>query len=240
LQWLSRTKTAPRCTRQPSLYVLYAILYFTLRSLSHKRIQAIQWTGAALSFLLLCFRLAIRWRSFKKFSIDDALVVFALACFLVNNILWHYELPKVYILYAAETLKIMPTSGVIADIGSFLRTMPAFNVLFVCCLWSIKFSFLIFFWDLGQRSLRGTAWWWVVTLITLGTMAACIGDYDWGCTSGSDLSLIGELTSITKNYNQQALTKVAYCSSAKAKKEQSTAFRVGISFDLFTDCLSMS
>jgi hypothetical protein len=86
----------------------------------------------------------------------------------------------------------MPTAGVIAEIASFLKTMPAYNVLFVCCLWSIKFSFLMFFWDLGQRSHRGTAWWWVVAAMTLGTMAACIGDYNWKCGSGSDLDLIGE------------------------------------------------
>ncbi|KAF2185494.1 hypothetical protein K469DRAFT_750266 [Zopfia rhizophila CBS 207.26] len=181
---------------------------------------AIQWTGAALALCLLIFRYIVRWRSFKRLAIDDFLVAFALACFIANNILWQYQLPNVYSLNAVTAGNLDPS--LVVDTVSVLRNLIAFNVLFVCCLWAVKFSFLAFFWKLGERSQGRHYWWWAVAFITLGTFGACIGDYDWNCSKGTDKHLL------------------VYCSSDKAEKAQQTAFRVNVAFDLLTDCLIIS
>ena len=142
-------------------------------------------------------------------------------------------------MYAALALKIAPKPEVLSETSSLLRSLVAFNVLFVCCLWGVKFSFLAFFWQLGKGSQGKHYWLWIVVFITLGTFGGAIGDYDWNCSRGSDLHLLSMRFTYHQNLRHGA-NFLGYCSTEKAKKAQATAFRVNTAFDLLTDCLILS
>lgn len=117
--------------------------------------------------------------------------------FLANNILWHTQLSAVYELYAAEAglaFGLFPTNDTINQILNMLKSLIAFNVLFNCCLWSIKASFLAFFYQLGNRSGTRNIWWWIVTVFSACTFIACIGDFNWSCSIGSELHILSTRT----------------------------------------------
>lgn len=58
--------------------------------------------------------------------------------------------------------------------------------LFYFCLWSIKLSFLIFFWRLGSKVLSGLEIWWMIVLgINIATFASCIGEIEYHCLFGN-------------------------------------------------------
>jgi hypothetical protein len=180
--------------------------------------------------------LGVRLQSYKRLHIDDLWVCFAFAALLASNILWHYQLHKVYMFYAVLGGKLLPTGQVINTVFSLLRILVAFNVLFVCCLWGVKFSFLAFFKKLGQGSQDKHYWWWFVGFITVGTGAAHIGDYNWGCSTGSTWHILSKHPACW--HQNTTLHFTDYCTSPEAHTSQQLAFRINTAFDLLTDVLS--
>lgn len=84
-------------------------------------------------------------------------------------------------------------------IEAYATLMPqitTFTILYYSCIWSIKFSFLIFFRKLGAGThvKAHTIWWWVVFSFTLAGWIVCIADFDYKCSLGHITWLLGKLS----------------------------------------------
>jgi hypothetical protein len=152
--------------------------------------KAIQWAGTGVALLLLAIRLIIRMRTFRKLTLDDVFLIFAFACLIAYDILWTIQLPHVYTLIGVQAQAVPITVSVLEDVATTLRRLVAFNVLFVCCLWAVKASFLAFFLSLERDVPGKKIWSWIVVFVTVGTFVGSIGTYDWKCSRKEDIPLI--------------------------------------------------
>lgn len=134
-----------------------------------------------ISFAFVVFRLIIRVRAFGNLQLDDFLVVAAWFMLLAAAIVWHYKIYFVYELYDVLAGKTPPVSF-LTDYKSFMPNIITWNVLFYSSLWSIKFSFLIFFRRLGSKVKSHIIWWWVVLGLAVIGYIVCVADIDWDCS----------------------------------------------------------
>lgn len=145
--------------------------------------KGVMWAAVAISCLFVIFRLAVRVRTFKKLQADDYLTVAAWCMFLASSIVWQLKAYILYWLYDVVYGRTQFSTEFLHDYSTFMPQIVTWNVLFYSCLWSIKFSFLVFFRRLQSRVERAQRiWWWVVFAITVATWVVCIADIDYNCS----------------------------------------------------------
>ncbi|KAI4154806.1 MAG: hypothetical protein L6R39_001345 [Caloplaca ligustica] len=140
------------------------------------------WAGIGVSLSFLIFRIAVKFRSFRKIYSDDYLVIAAWVLLLGSAILWQVEAPNLYDLFAVTSGQKALTSGFVAENSELLRSLTPFALLFYSCLWTVKLSFLLFFRRLGLNVRGQKIWWWCVLVVTVLTWVATIADHDYKCS----------------------------------------------------------
>jgi hypothetical protein len=143
--------------------------------------QSVLWLGAGISFCFLLFRLYVRWRAFRKIALDDYLVILAWIMLLGNTIMWQVNEGPLYVQLSVIFGKTLPSLESLHTAKGLLRSILASNILFYCCLWTVKLSLLFFFRRLGNQVRGHDIWWWVVMVITVGSWGACIGNNQFEC-----------------------------------------------------------
>lgn len=133
----------------------------------------------ALCFLI--FRLSVRLKSFAKLLSDDYLVLLAYSTFLVNDIMWQFQLKLVYDAFDAATGRKPYTDGWWIMMKHLHRSMFAASMLCLCCLWAVKLSFLLFFRKLGQRAKDFRVWWRCVLGMTIAAWIISIAVFPFNC-----------------------------------------------------------
>jgi hypothetical protein len=91
--------------------------------------------------------------------------------------------PAMYELLAVSVGGEQPTPAFFERGAYYLRCQFASTVLFWTCLWSVKASFLAFFFQLTKRLTQARRAWWSVTTITVLAFAGSIISYPISCTS---------------------------------------------------------
>lgn len=148
------------------------------------KLQGVIWAATALSFCFVVFRIYSRIRSFRKLFADDFLVIAAWLMLLAFAILWQVKSHVMYWQYGVQEGTITPSVAYVDALAGFIPHIVTWNILYYCCVWTIKFSFLLFFRRLG-KDLVSPTYWWIVTVITAITLIACIADISWKCTLSS-------------------------------------------------------
>ncbi|KAI9883403.1 MAG: hypothetical protein M1823_004839 [Watsoniomyces obsoletus] len=141
------------------------------------------WTGFALAAFFTVIRFYIRHRYFRKFFIDDALVLFALVNLAAGAALYHFTVPDMYIIELVGAGLVAAPDNMVAMASRYMKMQMTLTTLFWTCLWTVKFSFLAFFHKLGTGLQYQRKYWWVVTVITIGSYIACIVSYPVSCPS---------------------------------------------------------
>lgn len=105
---------------------------------------------------------------------------------LANTIIWQVEKKDLYnsIAFLSGELR-QPLDEFVQETQRYLRTTAVVVVLYYSSLWSIKFSFLMFFRPLGDRVERQRILWWFVFTITLASYFGCIGTVEYKCLTSS-------------------------------------------------------
>ncbi|KAF2491395.1 hypothetical protein BU16DRAFT_565099 [Lophium mytilinum] len=184
---------------------------------------AVEWAGVAIALTFLLMRLAIRWKIFKRLALDDYLVILAWCTLLPAEIIWHTQIRSYF-----DKTDSMPPASVYVDhyVSNKIKEGPmwhaTYHVLFGVCLWSVKFSFLAFFWNIVDRTHTRGIWWWVVTSITAITFVTFVCLWPWECTGGSVEHLL------------------VYCQTKPQIHIADTMFQVNTAFDFITDGLIIS
>jgi len=96
-----------------------------------------------------------------------------------------------YELLAVSVGREQPTPAFLQRGSYYLKCQFASTVLFWTCLWSVKASFLAFFFQLTKRLTWPRRAWWAVTVITALAFAGSVISYPLSCTSFT----IGKCTS---------------------------------------------
>ncbi len=139
------------------------------------------WAGTGLSLCFLIFRIFVRLKSFRKVYADDFLVSLAWLMMLASSIIWQTQQSHMYAQFGLSAGRVKATPEVLAGERNFLNAEFAIEALFSLTLWSVKFSFLVFFRRLGSNVRGQNAWWWCVMGFTGVTLVTIVGTFDYQC-----------------------------------------------------------
>jgi hypothetical protein len=144
-------------------------------------IQGLIWSGAIVAFLFLIFRLFVRIHTFRRLFLDDLLTTAAWLMLLGQAIIWQTQLEAMYEQVQLAIGKLAPTAEVMERNAIFSRAELLVLFLFYSCLWSIKGSFLVFFWRIGANLRPYKIWFWCVLAFTIASYAISVGDIQYPC-----------------------------------------------------------
>ncbi|KAK4214369.1 hypothetical protein QBC37DRAFT_387250 [Rhypophila decipiens] len=192
-----------------------------LQRVSKQTFLAVIWTACALSFCFVVFRIYIRIKGFRKLFADDYLVLLAWFILLTFDIIWQFKVDVLYWQYDVVAGTTQVSLEFFAAFQDFMPQIITWSAMFYCCLWSIKFSFLLFFRRLGT-DIIAPKYWWFVTVCTACGLIACIGDIDYTCTLKDIMYIMVE------------------CPKPHHVLFENRTFYANTVADLFTDCLIMS
>jgi hypothetical protein len=95
------------------------------------------------------------------------------------------------VMYVGAELEI-PGDDYLQIVTDFVHSYAAVTVLFYTALWTIKVSFLIFFYRIRQNTTQHKVLWWVAFITTLVTYFASLGTREWGCLVAPLLTIMTE------------------------------------------------
>lgn len=140
------------------------------------------WVGVAASVFFTILRVFIRLIYFRRLYVDDAFVVMALAILIASAVMYHFMAPTMYLLYAL-TEENPPPTDFLEKLIRYLKMQFAVTLLFWTCLWAVKFSFLAFFYKLGQGLRTQKLLWRVVLVFSIFAYLGCLISYPIACSS---------------------------------------------------------
>jgi hypothetical protein len=195
--------------------------------------QGILWGGFSLATIFTAVRFTARWRSVRRFYLDDAFALAAWILITASCVLTQAFLLELYkVIYGASSPPVdnVWTSPPRQSVTRNLEAKAATDMLGYSALWAIKFSFLFFFRRIYKFLDSWMKYWWIIMAITIvsfvGTGIASIVYYiliDYDCLS-SFFEYTPRCTLEHVDHNM-ALTDVDIGRGA---------------FDIFTDILSES
>ncbi|KAF6232725.1 hypothetical protein HO173_008939 [Letharia columbiana] len=148
--------------------------------------MGLAWGSVALTVLFFTFRIIVRLKVFGRLHADDGLVFFAWIVLLINTILWQFGQDALYENIAVSSGQLYPPPPGFAHAAEqYLRRSVAVIVFFYTGLWSVKFSFLVFFKRLGHNVRNQRIVWWLVLAITLASYVTCLGTIEYSCLASS-------------------------------------------------------
>lgn len=159
---------------------------------------------------------------------------------LTNDILWHTQLQAVYDEIAVATGRMELTAKWWTETEHLLKSIFAFYMIFICCLWAVKLSFLLFFWRLGERATGHKIWWWCVLVVTIAAWAISVAIFQFNCSLKPLEYILGWQTKFLHVNTAMLIFVVVYCQSQRSHAVQARAFRINTSMDILTDVLSPS
>lgn len=140
------------------------------------------WASTAISFVFLIFRLAVRVKTFRRLLVDDYLVIFSWTILLVSAVLWQLQSGILYEQFGLGSGEVVPGPDFLERYQKFMYYIAPFTILFYTSLWSIKISFLVFFYKLGSTIRTHQIWGWVVAAITFASYVVCVADVQYECS----------------------------------------------------------
>ncbi|KAI1373951.1 hypothetical protein F4677DRAFT_427726 [Hypoxylon crocopeplum] len=163
--------------------------------ISHRTLLGILWSGAAFSILIVGARLAIRLKLLSHLKVDDYLVIFAMLCNLGTAIIWSVLGSNLYLTLdsisqddgLSDPMNLM---NLLDKTGTALHANLASFILMWTCLWSIKLSFMAFFYGLGNRIKSQRILWWAVLAFVAASYLVCIGVLDYQCMTSNGFGII--------------------------------------------------
>lgn len=173
------------------------------------------------SFLFLMMRVFARWRSFRKLGADDGLVIFAWLLALLTAAVWQVVAKFMYQFMAIATGQLWPPPATFVEIPQrYFKASVAVCIFLTTSLWAVKFSFLVFFWRLGQNVTRQKILWWCVFSFTCATYLVAIGIIQYSCLTSPPDQL------------------VSHCSTNSSIHYERVTLKLHCAMDILTDFMS--
>jgi hypothetical protein len=125
----------------------------------------------------------VRISVFGKLFVDDYFFLLALAILISSAIVLHFMIPAMYTLVLVQLGRVKPTSTILDTATLFMKYQLTTVILFWSCLWSVKGSFLAFFYGLTRNLKSQRIMWYAVTTFTVIAYIGCIISNELSCSS---------------------------------------------------------
>ena len=130
------------------------------------------------------FRFYVRLKLFRRFHIEDPLVLAAWLMNLAYAVIWQKNANKLYSVIAVESgQESISPSQFASYLENELYSQFASYLLWLTALWSIKLAFLLFFRNLGNHIRRHMILWYCVLGYTVASYIICLGMADYRCVA---------------------------------------------------------
>ncbi|KAF2971335.1 hypothetical protein GQX73_g2193 [Xylaria multiplex] len=196
-------------------------LYDTLHVTERTFVGAI-WGGAAFAFIFVAIRLYSRFTGPRRLFWDDGFIIFAWTLSLLSAILWHFVSPYLYAYFEVTSGLSPPGPLFVLHTEQYYTGQLIVLIFFYTGLWSVKFSFLMFFRRLGKNVDKRRYLWWAALAVTIATYLVCIGTIQYKC-------LARPLEEI-----------IAHCSSDTDIDFTLITLKVNTTLDVLTDVIIMT
>ena len=149
---------------------------------SQSGFRATVWVCLIVAFLFVVMRTWVRLKVFKRIMDDDVFVFIAITMLFITAILWQWFLSDMYeLLDLSSGIIAFPPPTFIEDVTRYLRASLGIILLYNSALWSVKFSFLLFFRRLGQNVRGIKTQWWCTFAFTVVTYIVIIATVQFRC-----------------------------------------------------------
>ncbi|KAF2136435.1 uncharacterized protein K452DRAFT_279988 [Aplosporella prunicola CBS 121167] len=172
--------------------------------------MGVLWGGFAAGTVFSGLRFLMRFKTFRRFYLDDALVLSAWLITLVIAVIWQVVADDMYLDNRVASGRQYPPADFIPRVERFLKSSAAIVFLFYTTLWTIKLSFLFFFRRLYMNMGKLVGVWWGILTFTIAAWACCVGTIDYNCLV-DDLVNIADHCSGLKEIKFQRDTLIANC-----------------------------
>ncbi|KAI9817002.1 MAG: hypothetical protein M1826_001698 [Phylliscum demangeonii] len=152
-------------------------------SMTHTQLMGVVWGGVGVAIILTAFRYYIRFKFFGRLYVDDAFVFLALVLLMASAIMYHFITPTLFLLNRIVAGQTPPPPDLQQVITTYLKVQFALTLLFWTGLWAVKFSFLAFFYKLGQGLRAQRIAWMLVVVFTALAFVGCLISYPIACSS---------------------------------------------------------
>ncbi|KAL3473414.1 hypothetical protein BJX99DRAFT_261344 [Aspergillus californicus] len=155
--------------------------------ISQTAFLAIIWVSVGLEALFLRTRFTFRYKIDRRWLPEDIFVGAAWIFSLANTCLWTVLINQIYITILVsrpQTTPIHVPEDIMSIATRYLRAQIAGHWLSYLSLWSIKFSFITLFHQLGNKYRFQRVLWWGVLVFSILCLGVCLGMSDYGCLLG--------------------------------------------------------
>lgn len=203
------------------------------------------WSGTALSWVVLLFRLGFRLKIFGRLKLDDYFVIGVAMLYLASTLTWTVLAKTLYLTLdnvanpnLEQLLDLMhkAATALHGNLASYLCTWT--------CLYLIKLSFMAFFRGLGRQIRSQQILWWCVLVFIGASYATTIGLMDYKCLTSVGVDMIGASDSDPLSGRNLLLTTgpplihLENCRTQKVIDFEFVTTRVQTTLDIVTDALS--
>lgn len=146
----SFSPNAPLPTTPPlvSLEAFHVCDYFSCsvmsKPFSHGSAKGITWAGFALCVIVFISRISIRVVCFRRFFVEDYLMMLALTILLAITILGQLYVGYIYNFVTVSNGDQLPSPDFLSETSTGLRSFAALTVLNYVGIWLVKLNFLLF------------------------------------------------------------------------------------------------
>ncbi|KAI0100907.1 hypothetical protein GGR51DRAFT_531356 [Nemania sp. FL0031] len=167
----------------------------TTENISEPAFKIILWVLTGLCTVTFGLRLIVRFATFRYFLAEDYIVAFAWAILISIAVLLQLFLGDIYQTQRVENGIEVPTAEFPSVLLSGLRVDGIVLILDTIGIWSIKFSFLLFFRRFGRQIQSYMNCWYVAVAITAAAGIAHIGLIPYQCIFTGFVQLLGKCSS---------------------------------------------
>ncbi|KAH8161270.1 hypothetical protein CIB48_g6973 [Xylaria polymorpha] len=183
----SFSPNAPLPTTPPlvSLEAFHVCDYFSCsvmsKPFSHGSAKGITWAGFALCVIVFISRISIRVVCFRRFFVEDYLMMLALTILLAITILGQLYVGYIYNFVTVSNGDQLPSPDFLSETSTGLRSFAALTVLNYVGIWLVKLNFLLFSAVLEKNVDKYRYFWWFAVCFNITAGATCIGLIDFKC-----------------------------------------------------------
>jgi hypothetical protein len=178
------------------------------------------WVFFSLATIGLVFRFYVRLKCFRKLLADDYIAGFAWLLLLISACIWYMTIDGMYELSYVSAGMALPSAKFPDNAHRFLVGSNVALLMFYVGLWSIKLSFLVFFYRLGENFRPYQVCWWIILVFTVASGFVCIGDIQYHCLSDPFKKVFSK------------------CASEDAIRFQEITVKLNCALDVLTDAMS--
>ncbi|KAF2634281.1 hypothetical protein P280DRAFT_524244 [Massarina eburnea CBS 473.64] len=194
----------------------------------HDTLMGVVWGGVILGTFALGFRYYVRIHHFRRLLPDDYVAGLAWLLLLAQAIVFQIFTPIIYeVTEIGAGIRPLNLNSIGDLVLKHMQGATTVQVLYHTELWSVKMSFLVFFYRLGGHVRGYRIAWWGVVAFTVATGCVCIGTVEWACFKDALKS------------SASMLFHSEHCTGDKAGRQQEIVMKVQCALNVSTDALIM-